>query len=624
MKSGSEGAIHSMRELFHDSDTEGLILIDASNAFNRINRGVALHNVQILCPEVSTYLINTYRSPPSLVIRGENNTGQEISSFEGTTQGIGYNLGMTFYCLATVPIIHYLKSRVEREKLNCKQCWLADDATAVGQLVAIRKWFDWLVETGYKHGYFVNESKTWLIIKNPDDLGRAAEIFKGTSVQLTTEGKRHLGACIGSESYKEEYCRKLVSKWCTEVEYLSEIAKNHPHEAYCNYIHSYQHKYTYYLRTIPDFEQYLKPIDDIVTYCFLPTLFGSPLTSVERQIVSLPTRLGGLGIHVLAENAPKEFASSMALTYKLRSAIKQQSLIGEEICKETLQLVKTNRDMFLKAKFETLKLEVSPPVKRVLEVLSEKGASNWLNALPLQSQGFSLTKSEFMDAINIRYFRELRGLPTTCACGNKFNITHALNCKKGGFIHQRHDALRDLIAELLSRVQKDVETEPALQPVQGEETESSNVADGARVDIRARGFWRQGQNSFYDVRVFNPMSATSMKSSLEACFRNQEREKKRAYNQRIMEVDGGTFTPLVFSVFGTPGKESSNFLKSLSNKLSTKMIDRMDSVTCWLRCKISFMCINYCGVCLRGSRMLRKKEYISNDFSFDAQDANIS
>ena len=78
VKSGSEGAIHSMRELFHGSDTEGLILIDASNAFNIINRGVALHNVQILCPEVSTYLINTYRSSPSLFIRGEKNTGQEI------------------------------------------------------------------------------------------------------------------------------------------------------------------------------------------------------------------------------------------------------------------------------------------------------------------------------------------------------------------------------------------------------------------------------------------------------------------------------------------------------------------------------------------------------------------
>ena len=93
--------------------------------------------------------------------------------------------------------------------------------------------------------------------------------------------------------------------------------------------------------------------------------------------------------------------------------------------------------------------------------------------------------------------------------------THAINCKKGGFIHHRQDALRNLIAVLLNRIQTDVETEPALQPVLGEESESSssNVADGTRVEkleISGRGFLKQGQNSFYDVRVSNPMSGTSV------------------------------------------------------------------------------------------------------------------
>ena len=81
--------------------------------------------------------------------------------------------------------------------------------------------------------------------------------------------------------------------------------------------------------------------------------------------------------------------------------------------------------------------------------------------MPLKSKDFVLNKSDFTDAINIRYNRDLKGLPENCVCGNKFSITHALNCKRGGFVHMRHDNLRDLNAKLLSKIQKDVEIEPA-------------------------------------------------------------------------------------------------------------------------------------------------------------------
>ena len=60
---GAEAAIHAMRQTFESEATEAVLLIDASNAFNRLNRAVALHNVQVTCPKITTYLINTYRHP---------------------------------------------------------------------------------------------------------------------------------------------------------------------------------------------------------------------------------------------------------------------------------------------------------------------------------------------------------------------------------------------------------------------------------------------------------------------------------------------------------------------------------------------------------------------------------
>ena len=68
--SGVEAAIHAMRTLFTSDDAEGMLLVDASNAFNSLNRAVALQNIQYICPPFSTLFINTYRNPAPLYVRG--------------------------------------------------------------------------------------------------------------------------------------------------------------------------------------------------------------------------------------------------------------------------------------------------------------------------------------------------------------------------------------------------------------------------------------------------------------------------------------------------------------------------------------------------------------------------
>ena len=72
-----------MKVIFEDENTEAVILVDASNAFNSLNRRAALHNIQITCPQFSTILINTYREPSRMIVLG----GRDILSAEGTTQG---------------------------------------------------------------------------------------------------------------------------------------------------------------------------------------------------------------------------------------------------------------------------------------------------------------------------------------------------------------------------------------------------------------------------------------------------------------------------------------------------------------------------------------------------------
>ena len=119
---GCEAAVHAMHSIFQDVDIEGCLLVDASNAFNSLNRKAALHNVSILCPPLSSILINIYRAPVRMIVAGSG----EISSTEGNTQGDP--LAMAMYALAVVPLIHKLRNNSP----DVKQVWFADDATGAG------------------------------------------------------------------------------------------------------------------------------------------------------------------------------------------------------------------------------------------------------------------------------------------------------------------------------------------------------------------------------------------------------------------------------------------------------------------------------------------------------------
>ena len=71
------------------------------------------------------------------------------------------------------------------------------------------------------------------------------------------------------------------------------------------------------MRTIQDIDEYLKPLDDVISNNFLPTLLDSIITDNERSLFQLPVRLGGLGIPILSEIAREHFESSKKSTAPL-------------------------------------------------------------------------------------------------------------------------------------------------------------------------------------------------------------------------------------------------------------------------------------------------------------------
>ena len=121
---GSEAAVHAMKKMFEEEDTHGVILVDAANAFNAMNRKSLLHNITVISPVLAKFAHNNYQKPARVFITG----GKEISSEEGITQGDP--AAMPFYAIGLVPV----QVNTNLEKTGSRQVAFADDVNAAGEV----------------------------------------------------------------------------------------------------------------------------------------------------------------------------------------------------------------------------------------------------------------------------------------------------------------------------------------------------------------------------------------------------------------------------------------------------------------------------------------------------------
>lgn len=104
------------------------------------------------------------------------------------------------------------------------------------------------------------------------------------------------------------------------------------------------------------------------------------------------------------------------------------------------------------------------------------------------------------------------------------------------------------------------------------------------------------------MRVTNANAASQSHLSTDRIYAKHEAEKKRQYNERIMQIEHGTFTPLIFSITGGTGPECDRFHKQLAQKIAEKNGEQYGHVITWIRCKLSFLILRACLMCVRGSR----------------------
>ena len=166
IKSGMEGAIHAIRQLYQEKcdDGFGLLLMDASNAFQTISRAAALWNARVLWSRCARFLFNSYRGYALLIIKG---TSATLLSKEGVTQGVPSS--MKLYAIGLLPLVQklrdssdYVKQELrERASKNmlesdtskdiCEsprwiQIWYADDLSNISYLRFLFIWLKLLLK----------------------------------------------------------------------------------------------------------------------------------------------------------------------------------------------------------------------------------------------------------------------------------------------------------------------------------------------------------------------------------------------------------------------------------------------------------------------------------------------
>ena len=93
-----------------------------------------------------------------------------------------------------------------------------------------------------------------------------------------------------------------------------------------------------------------------------------------------------------------------------------------------------------------------------------------------------------------------------------------------------------------------------------------------------------------------------------------------------MNVEQGSFTPLVFSTHGGYGPECLAFHKQLASALATKTNTEYSKVMATIRCKLSYIIQRAAILCLRGSRPqnTRSQTTISSDFDIAFDELKLS
>ena len=261
------------------------------------------------------------------------------------------------------------------------------------------------------------------------------------------------------------------------------------------------------------------PVWNDIYASFWHAIFDSAISQQDQLLVSIPVKMGGMGIHNPVEMANIAHITSVSGTRHISDAIKERkpfSLVDHNAkMAEAISTMHHELQQQDQNKLDSVlsTLDARQVHVRAIQMAVTLKTFSWLTVLPTACHHFiNLSATEFRDALTVRYHRPILKVPVTCdGCGATFSYKHALDCKKGGLVTRCHNEVRDTLGDLSSIVYKDIILEQVIQEAREVTDEPSLVAD-----LGVQGVWQPHTQILLDIRVIDTDAPSHVNRSVAA------------------------------------------------------------------------------------------------------------
>ena len=334
VRAGGEAMFHSVRELMDARGNDSnlvLVSIDASNAFNRFSRQKMLDLIVERCPALARFVNMIYGGEPPALMYGSHH----LDSREGAQQGDP--AAMLLFSLVIQPILKRLSAECPDLLLTL---FYADDGTLIGTPEAIARALALIEREGPSVGYFIKpeKSKVYWPTMSMERLAPLLAAYPSLLVQGSPTGVTRscgeddgitiFGAPLGSDAYVAKFLRERLDGVREVLGNISELPD--PRLAFqLQRTTASVCRFTHLARLLPTpVMSHIAAEFDALQRSSLTGMSGVCLTPGATAQLTLPARLGGLGLTSLRLIAPLAHASSLLDTASLRARWRSTAMLS--------------------------------------------------------------------------------------------------------------------------------------------------------------------------------------------------------------------------------------------------------------------------------------------------------
>ena len=123
-------------------------------------------------------------------------------------------------------------------------------------------------------------------------------------MKVTAVGARHLGAVLGSATYKRDFVAEKVEGWIEALKTLAKFAQTQPHAAFAVFTHCLQSCWTFLCRTVPGAGFFLQDLEDCIRQVFIPALLNAMSPTMNENYSPFRPGLVVLGFLIRPNEPP--------------------------------------------------------------------------------------------------------------------------------------------------------------------------------------------------------------------------------------------------------------------------------------------------------------------------------